>query len=230
MTEEKFTAQYFDIHYHIKDNTVYRNEDSSGECQGLKEKCLRCCFTHFIGEDLTGAKSIGQHFKTNGKIRRDILTRCCCSQLEEEGIMHGIVTHKSTNISFIVGKDCFSKMFSEADDVVTFWKEECKYCKQIVKSRSTKREYFCNKECVKAYEEEQAKKEEELKKQTQLHTAILNEAFLKAHGRWGNGLEKIYTKCELCRKPKHSARDQEFKFCFRCNKKNKAEASQQHYY
>lgn len=217
MTEEKFTAQYFDIHYHIKDNTVYRNEDSSGECQGLKEKCLRCCFTHFIGEDLTGVKKIGEHFKTDKKIRRDILTRCCCSQLEEDGIMHGIVTHKSTNISFIVGSVCFKKLFWDAEDVDTFFKEECKYCKQIVKSRSTKREYFCNQDCVKAY----AKKQEELKKQTELHNAILNEGFLRAHGNW-HVPKNIYTKCELCRKPKHSGRDQEFKFCFTCNKKNKA--------
>ena len=62
MAEEKFTPQYFDIHYHINNNTVYRNEDSSGECQTAKEQCLRACFTHFIGEDLTGAKRIGQHF------------------------------------------------------------------------------------------------------------------------------------------------------------------------
>jgi hypothetical protein len=58
---------------------------------------------------------------------------------------------------------------------------------------------------------------EELKKQTELHTAILNEAFLRAHGNW-HVPKKIYTKCERCKKPKHRCRDQEFKLCFRCNK------------
>jgi hypothetical protein len=63
----------------------------------------------------------------------------------------------------------------------------------------------------------QLTKEEELKKQTELHTAILNEAFLRAHGNW-HVPKNIYTKCERCKKPKHKCRDQEFKLCFRCNK------------
>jgi hypothetical protein len=206
MTEEKFNIEYFKIHYHIKDNIVYRNEDSSGECQVVKEKCLRACFTHFLGEDLTGTKTIKQHFKTNGRTHRNIITRCCCSQIEKDGITHGIVTHKLKNLSFIVGKDCFNKLFAGADDVETFWKEECKYCGEIVAKRAENRPEFCNQKCVKKYEEQ-----EEIKRRL-----LRDEAWKK---KWGqqNNKKKVYDKCAECDKPKYNEKQRQFRFCFDCN-------------
>lgn len=206
MTEEKFNPEYFKIHYHIRDNTVYRNEDSSGECQVAKEKCLRACFTHFLGEDLTGTKTIKQHFKTNGRTHRNIITRCCCSQIEKDGITHGIVTHKLKNLSFIVGKDCFNKLFAGADDVTTFWKEECKYCGEIVAKRAENRPNFCNQKCARKYEEQ-----EEMKRRL-----LRQEAWKK---KWGeqNNKKKVYDNCAECDKPKYTEKQRQFRFCFDCN-------------
>jgi hypothetical protein len=203
MTEEKFNAEYFKIHYHIKDNTVYRNEDSSGECQVSKDKCLRACFTHFLGEDLTGTKTIKQHFTTNGKTHRHVITRCCCSQFEKDGITHGIVTHKSKKFSFIVGKDCFNKLFAGADDVTTFWKEECKYCGEIVAKRSDGRPNFCNQKCAKKYEEQEEQKRKLLREEQK-------------------NKKKVYTKCEECEKPKTCENHQKWPLCFKCNEKKKS--------
>jgi hypothetical protein len=210
MIEEKFNDEYFKIHYHIKDNTVYRNEDSSGECQVVKEKCLRACFTYFLDEDLTGVKTIKQHFKTNGKIHRHIITRCCCSQFEKDGIMHGIVTHKLKKLSFIVGKDCFNKLFAGADDVETFWKEECKYCGEIVAKRAENRPEFCNQKCVRKYEEQ-----EEIKRRL-----LRDEAWKK---KWGqqNNKKKVYDKCEECDEPKITENQQKWPLCFDCNEYHK---------
>ena len=213
MIEEKFTPIYFKIHYHIKDNTVYRNEDSSGECQVSKEKCLRACFTHFLGEDLTGTKTIKQHFKTNGKTHRDIITRCCCSQFEKDGIMHGIVTHKLKNISFIVGKDCFNKLFAGADDVTTFWKEECKYCGNIVAKKADNRPNFCNQNCVKLYEEQEKRnaeyKKRPIKKIPYTHYVPPS--------------KKVYDKCAECDKPKYNENQKKYPLCYDCDQEKKLE-------
>ena len=206
MAEEKFNVEYFKIHYHIKDNTVYRNEDSSGECQVAKEKCLRACFTHFLGEDLTGTKTIKQHFKTNGKTHRDIITRCCCSQIEKDGIMYGIVTHKLKNISFIVGKDCFNKLFAGADDVTTFWKEECKYCGEIVAKRLDDRPNFCNQQCVKKYEDQERKKKI-------VYIPPPQKVWTK----------KVYDKCTECDKPKYNENQKKYPLCYDCDQEKKLE-------
>ena len=207
MIEEKFSPSYFEVHYHIKNNTVYRNEDSSGECQVVKEKCLRECFTHFLGIDLTGTKNIKEHFTTNGRIQRHIITRCCCSQFEPDGIMHGIVTHKTKNLSFIVGKDCFSKLFSGADDVETFWKEECKYCNQIVSKRADDRPNFCNQKCKNKYKQEEIQKEmlkaieeEKRKKMIPLPQKV-----------WP---KKVYDKCVECNKPKYTENQKKYQLCY----------------
>ena len=205
MIEEKFNDEYFKIHYHIKDNIVYRNEDSAGECQVVKEKCLRACFTHFLGEDLTGAKTIKQHFTTNGKTHRHVITRCCCSQFEKDGITHGIVTHKLKKLSFIVGKDCFNKLFAGADDVETFWKEECKYCGEIVAKRAENRPEFCNQKCVRKYEEQ-----EEMKRR------LLREEAWKKKWEQQNNKKKVYEECAECENPKITEKQRQFRFCFDC--------------
>jgi hypothetical protein len=219
MTEEKFNVEYFKIHYHIKDNTVYRNEDSSGECQVVKEKCLRACFTHFLGEDLTGTKTIKQHFTTNKKTHRNIITRCCCSQFEKDGITHGIVTHKLKKLSFIVGKDCFNKLFAGADDVDTFWKEECKYCGEIVAKRAENRPEFCNQKCVKKYEEEQrCKRNAEYEKQMREE----REKDMYIGNYYVSTLKKVYTHCLECEKPKTCENHQKWPLCYKCNEKKKS--------
>ena len=202
MAEDKFSPNYFEVNYHIKNNTVYRNEDSSGECQVVKEQCLRKCFTHFLGIDLTGTKTIKQHFTTNGKTQRHIITRCCCSQFEEDGITHGIVTNKSKNLSFVVGKDCFNKLFAGADDVDTFWKEECNYCGKIVAKRSDDRPNFCNQKCVRAYEEQEYRKRNAKKVWT----------------------KKIWLECSCCKTPKKTESQQKWALCYEChNNKDQCE-------
>jgi hypothetical protein len=209
MTEEKFNDEYFKIHYHIGNykfyektynNVVFRNEDSSGECQGAKEKCLRSCLTHFLNEDLTGTKSIADHFVIDKRTQRHLLTRCCCSQFEETSITHTIVTHKLKNLSFIVGKDCFKKLFWNADDIDTFFKETCNYCGNIVAKRADNRPNFCNQKCVKLYEE-QEKRNAEYKKRP------IKKCLIK----------KVYDKCAECDKPKYNEKQRQFRFCFDCN-------------
>jgi hypothetical protein len=209
MSEDKFTSNYFEMHYHIADykpynkiykNVVFRNEDSLSECQVLKEQCLRACFTHFLGADLTGTKNIKQHFTQDNKLIRLLITRCCCSQFEETHITHAVVTHKSTNISFIVGKDCFNKLFAGADDIDTFWKEECKYCKNIVAKRMDWRPNFCNQKCVNKYKEDELKKNS-VKSKT----------------------KKIYLKCEECDKPKKTDSQQKWPLCYDCHNKSSDE-------
>jgi len=195
MAEDKFIPSYFEVNYHIKDNTVYRNEDSSGECQTFKEKCLKACLTHFTKDNLTNVKRIGHHFKTNGKELRNVITRCCCSQHEKTGITHIIVTHKNTNLNFIVGGDCFKKLFADAEDVDTILKQTCKYCGKIVAKKDDSRENFCNQKCRRAYEEQEHKKN--MPKPTPK-------------------TKKLYTNCIECDEPKTTERQKECKLCYSC--------------
>lgn len=200
MSEEKYDKRYFKLNYHIKENTVYRNEDSSGECQGVKEKCLRSCFTYFLNEDLTGAKNISHHFTTNAKERRcGGITRCCCSQYEETWITHVIVTHKSTKLNFIVGKDCFRKLFWDAEDVDTFFKEECKYCGEIVAKRNDDRPNFCNQKCVKNYEDQERRKKI-------VYVPPPKKVWPK----------KVYDTCVECDKPKYTEKQRKCSLCYDC--------------
>ena len=158
MSETKFTPEYYEQNYHIFKNTVYRNEDSSGECQAVKEKCLRACFSHFINLDCSTITNIRTHFSTDGKLRRDTITRCCCSQKEPNGIGYYVLTHNKTQLNFIVGNDCFSNLFKNADDVETYKKEVCKSCGEFVVKTSTFRPNLCNIKCVKDYERKCNKK------------------------------------------------------------------------
>lgn len=192
MSEDKFTSEYYEQNYHIFKSTVYRNEDSSG-CNA-KEDCLRGCFTHFTKQDFKNVRKISDHFTTNRKeIREGAITRCCCSQNEDSGITHVIVTHKVSNISFIVGKDCFYKLFSEADDADTFFKEQCKWCGAIVAKRNSSRENFCNKECVRNYENAERKKRS----------------------------QKVYLKCVECNVPKKIPNQQKYMLCYKCDQEKK---------
>ena len=202
MSEKKFDKRYFELNYNIKENTVYRNEDSSGESQGIKEQCLRACLTYFLDEDLTGTKKISDHFASNNlKRRTGGITRCCCSQYEETWITHLIVTHKSTKLNFIVGKDCFLKMFSQADDADTFFKETCKYCEEIVAKRNDERPNFCNQKCVKKYEEQEKRRAEYAKR-----VALPSPA-----------PQKVYENCAECDKPKYTEKQRKCRLCFDCN-------------
>lgn len=217
MAEEKFPPEYFEKNYHITDykviytNVVFRNEDSSGESQINKEPCLRACFSHYLGQDLTSTKRIAEHFITDGKLHRDHLKRCCCSEevwktddertRQRVSIFHAVVTHKLTNISFIVGKDCFNKLFWNAEDADTFFKEECKYCKQIVKVRNTDRPNFCNQKCVKAYEIQEHKKR------------IVYVPPPPVKKIWP---QKVYEQCIECDKPKYTEKQRKCKLCYDC--------------
>ena len=199
MSEEKFNVAYFEQNYHISEyknykNVVYRNEDSSG-CSS-KDECLKACFTHFIKENLTNVKKISDHFTKSKQLFRDgIITRCCCSQHQEDGITHGIVTHNQSNISFIVGSVCFLKQFEGAEDAKTFWKEECKYCGEIVKKKSSDRPFFCNQKCVRDYEIQERKKRS----------------------------QKVYLKCVECNAPKKNENQQKWALCYNCKIKEDEE-------
>ena len=228
MTEEKFDKRYFTINYFIKDykdykNVVQRVEDSSGESQNLKEPCLRACLSHFIGEDLTGVKKISEHFVTDHILYRDHLKRCCCSEevwrTDDEGtkqrvdIWHGVVTHKLTNLSFIVGSVCFRKLFIDADDADTFFKETCKACGEIVAKRSVDRPNFCNQKCIKQHEEEQCcKRNAEYEEANQKYIESLQSKNKKI----------VYTHCLECEKPKTCENHQKWPLCYKCNEKKKS--------
>jgi hypothetical protein len=226
MTEQKFDKRYFEINYFIGDykhykNVVHRHEDSSGEHQ--YEVCLRACLTHFIGEDLTGAKRISTHFVTDHRLHKDHLKRCCCSKevwrTDDEGtdqrvsISHAVVTHKLTELSFIVGKDCFHKLFVNAEDADTFFKETCKYCNKIVAKKSADRPYLCNQDCVKEYEKQekaqQREKEEQERRKKMVYTPPPKKVWPK----------KVYEKCAECDMPKYGERERQFKHCVDCNRK-----------
>jgi len=255
MIEEKFTPKYFEDNYYIgkyrlNDGTiikpvVFRKEYSRVESQSEKERCLRECFTYFIGEDLITIKTIKQHFKTDGKLRRDLITRCCCSQhvvgvyeddeirveKNERPITHAIVTHILTNISFIVGKDCFTKLFCGADDIDTFFKETCNYCGEIVAKRADNRPNFCNQKCVKKYEEQEEKKERLLKEEAWKKKWEEEAPLRKAEAerqkelceKWKEQKNKkpVYTHCLLCHAPKTIEHYQKFALCFKCHMKKK---------
>ena len=199
MSEEKFNVDYFEQNYHIGTyknykNVVFRNEDSSG-CSS-KDECLKACFAHFIKENLTNVKKISDHFTKSKQLFRDgVITRCCCSQHQEDGITHGIVTHNQSNMSFIVGSVCFLKQFEGAEDAKTFWKEECKYCGEIVKKKSLDRPYFCNQKCVRNYEIQERKKRS----------------------------QKVYLKCVECDAPKTNENQQKHELCFYCRFKEDEE-------
>ena len=252
MVEEKFTPDYFKKHYHVGEyygikNVVFRNEDSSGESQFVKSQCLKACFTYFVGEDLTNIESMSQHFTRSDRVWRDTITRCCCSQEEEDGIMHGVVTHKLTNISFIVGQVCLFNTFINAKDKDTFWKEECKYCGEIVAKKSTARKNFCNQKCAKKHNEQEREQErqqviaewkiecEEREKKLN-EKAILYQPLQKAHDEsvkkiWerlekleisNEPRKKVYTHCQGCNKPKTCENHQKWPLCFKCNEKKKS--------
>lgn len=211
MAENKFTPDYFEKNYHIVKNTVYRNNDSSG-CNA-KEECLRACFTYFTKDDYTKVKKISHHFKTNGReIREAAITRCCCSQIEDSGITHVIVTHKVTDISFIVGRDCFYKLFKDADDADTFFKEMCKECGKFVKSRSINRPNFCNFDrCKKNYDVRQFLLKEK-ERRAELSKKWKEEA-------------KVYEQCIECDKPKYTEKQRKFKLCYDCYQTNQLDTS-----
>lgn len=195
MSEEKFTSEYYEQNYHIFKNTVYRNEDSSG-CNA-KEDCLRGCFTHFTKEDFKNVKKISDHFKTNGKELRNYITRCCCSKHEATGITHVIVTHKKTQLNFVVGGDCFKKLFADAEDVDTILKEQCKWCGEIVAKRNSSRENFCNQKCVRDYEIAERRKR----------------------------YQKVYLKCVECDAPKKIPNQQKWALCYNCKMKEDYDTS-----
>jgi hypothetical protein len=234
MIEEKFDKRYFTINYFIKDykdykNVIQRIEDSSGESQNLKEPCLRACLSHFIGEDLTSVKKISEHFVTDHKLHRDHLKRCCCSEevwrTDDEGtkqrvdIWHAVITHKLTNLSFIVGRVCFRKLFIDADDADTFFKETCNYCGEIVAKRSVDRPNFCNQKCVKKYEEEQrCKRNAEYEKQMREE----REKDMYIGNYYVSTLKKVYTHCLECEKPKTCENHQKWPLCYKCNEKKKS--------
>jgi len=194
MSEEKFNVAYFEQNYHISEyknykNVVHRNEDSSG-CSS-KDECLKACFAHFIKENLTNVKKISDHFTKSKQLFRDgLITRCCCSQHQVDGITYGIVTHNQSNMSFILGSVCFLKQFEGAEDAKTFWKdqEECKYCGEIVKKKSTDRPYFCRQTCVRNYQIAERKKRS----------------------------QKIYLKCVECDAPKKNENQQKWALCYNC--------------
>jgi hypothetical protein len=199
MAEYKFIPSYFEVNYHIHKGTVYRNEDSSGECQIVKEKCLRACFSHFIKLDCSTITNIRTHFSTDGKLRRDTITRCCCSQNEPTGIGYYVLTHKKTQLSFIVGNDCFSKLFNNADDVDTYKKEICKSCGEFVAKTCTSRPNLCNQKCARIY-------------------AIKEARFRQIDNK------KVYLKCVECDAPKKNENQQKYKLCYNCDQEKKLDA------
>jgi hypothetical protein len=231
--EEKFDKRYFELNYHIKDfykviykDVIHRNEDSSGESQNFKEPCLRACLTHFIGEDLTGTKSIAEHFVTDQRLHRDHLKRCCCSEevwrTDDEGtrqrvsIWHAVVTHKLTKLSFIVGSVCFKKLFVDAEDADTFFKETCKYCGEIVAKRADDRPNLCNQKCAKNFEEREKRNAEYAKRPFKKIAYTHYVPISAPTPDWQN--QTVYENCAECDEPKYNEKQRKCKLCYHCYK------------
>jgi len=156
----KYTADYFDKHYTISNNIVIRRPHSVVESQFEKGICLYKCLSHFTNTFINNASNC---FECNDERLPDTQTRCCCSQLEEDGLKAYLITHKETGFKFVIGRVCYEKLFGgEKDKLKYFFQQKCLYCLEKVKKHDKNRPNFCNQKCVRKHcEKEQRKKQEE---------------------------------------------------------------------
>jgi hypothetical protein len=170
MTEEyihyKYNESYFIANYFNTNNIIRRRDISNSENQFEKARCLIQCLKYFAKIDVTTITDLNEHFECIGK-SPDHETRCCCSQHEEEGLNSYIIVHKVTQLSFVIGRVCFTNLFNNVppEQFNKFYQPNCDYCEQKIKVYNKNRPNFCNQKCVKKHrEQEERKKMEEANK------------------------------------------------------------------
>ena len=142
--------EYIDKFY-AKEWNLYRRLDGSPvEKPHDKHKCLLAVISLTTG----CANFIPADFnKIKGAKRYPHVQRCICSQYEENGLEHYIIEHKESNLKFLIGVDCFRRLFSSEyhQEVLDFNKETCLMCNDVISRKHESRIGFCSKECKKEY-------------------------------------------------------------------------------
>ena len=232
MSEEyityKYNESYFTNNYNNINNIIRRRDISNVENQFEKGRCLIQCLKYFAKIDVTTITDLNEHFECIGK-SPDHETRCCCSQHEEEGLNSYIIVHKVTQLSFVIGRVCFTNLFNNVppEQFNKFYQPNCDYCEQKIKVYNKNRPNFCNQKCVKKHNEEeerkaQALREEERKKKWE-DEAPLREAKQKyIESQQSKNRKIVYTHCLECEKPKIGENHQKWPLCYKCNEKKKS--------
>jgi hypothetical protein len=214
----KYTTDYFDKHYTISNNIVIRKPYSVVESQFEKGICLYKCLSHFTNTFINNASNC---FECNDDRLPDTQTRCCCSQLEEDGLKAYLITHKETGFKFVIGRVCYEKLFGgEKDKLKYFFQQKCLYCLEKVKKHDKNRPNFCNQKCVrKHYEEEQRKKqEEEYKKKEAKQRQIDYSKMLREKEKWClKNLTRNFMCCQNCQKAKTKENEKKWPLCSTCH-------------
>ena len=160
----KYNENYFTANYINTNNIIRRRDISSSENQFEKARCLIQCLKYFTNIDVTTITDLNEHFECIGKSPNHE-TRCCCSQHEEEGLNSYIIVHKVTQLSFVIGKVCFTNLFDHVppEQFNKFYQPFCDFCKQKIKVYNKNRSNFCNQKCVKKNCEQEYMKEQQLR-------------------------------------------------------------------
>jgi hypothetical protein len=141
--------------FYAKEFNLYRRRDGSPvEKPNDKNKCLLGVMSVCTGCDFLNEKFIPDDFKRiSGPNHYEHVQRCICSQLEEKGLRHFVIKHKESGCQFLIGIECFRKLFSPENhqEVLDFSKENCKNCNEIILRKCQSRINFCSKECKKKY-------------------------------------------------------------------------------
>jgi hypothetical protein len=173
----KYNESYFVANYFNTNNIIRRRDISNSENQFEKARCLIQCLKYFAKIDVTTITDLNEHFECIGK-SPDHETRCCCSQHEEEGLNSYIIVHKVTQLSFVIGKVCFTNLFNNVppEQFNKFYQPNCDYCEQKIKMYNKNRPNFCNQKCVKKHREQEERKKIELSNKKWADEAPLREA------------------------------------------------------
>lgn len=167
MSEEhinyKYTETYFASNYNKTNNIIRRRDTSNVENQFEKGRCLAQCLKYFANIDVTTIIDLSEHFECIGKSPY-FETRCCCSQQEQE-LNSYIIIHKPTQLSFVIGKVCFTNLFNNVppEQFNKFYQPTCDFCKQKIKVYNKNRPNFCNQKCAKKHCEQEYMKEQQLR-------------------------------------------------------------------
>ena len=114
---------------------------------------LRQVIEHFTGYNKFDNVTFETSFEVETYDDDDIIN-CCCSKIIKQKYL---LTHKPTNITFIVGSNCIKKAipYLSAD----FFKEKCKQCKIVAINKKTNvgKLGFCSSICEIHYKFPQKK-------------------------------------------------------------------------
>lgn len=142
--------EYINKFYAKEWNSYRRLDGSPVEKPHDKHKCLLAVISLTTG----CANFIPADFiRISGANRYPHVQRCICSQYEENGLEHYIIEHKESNLKFLIGVDCFRRLFSSEyhQEVLDFNKETCLMCNDVISRKHESRIGFCSKECKKEY-------------------------------------------------------------------------------